>query len=38
MNIKNNPEIIEGFTKAINRALKYVHEHVHILNAFGGYI
>ena len=25
--IKNNPKIIKGFTKAINKGLKYVHSH-----------
>ena len=38
--IKNNPDVIKGFTKAINKALKYVHEHdakeiaEHILSYF----
>lgn len=25
--IKNNPDVIEGFTKAINKGLEYVHSH-----------
>jgi NitT/TauT family transport system substrate-binding protein len=25
--IKNNPDVIEGFSRAINRALKYVEKH-----------